>query len=132
MGYDHADRRIYSFGEIDFGAGDDSASIQGKLGKTGILRWIHVAAMGAENFNSVTTGAMVRVGTASDTDAYAQFELPDLADTDSASSDDGTDTNAILAAAIPVDDQVEVTFVAPTGGTPTGKGHVEICIDWAW
>ena len=130
MSYDAADRRCYGYSNQDFGAGDQSLSIQGPLGKKGLLRSIHVDA--SEVFNSVTTGAQVLVGTAADTNAYAQFELPDIADTDSVSSDDGTDPNAILSAFLPADTQVEVTFIAPTGGTPTGIGNVTIIIDWDW
>ena len=131
MSYDHADRRSYEFGEIDFGAGGEVVSITGKKSKKGILRSIHVAA--TETFNEVTTEADVQVGTAADPDAFAKFQLGSLADTDSASSDDATtDTDAIIDKDIPADTQVEVTFTAPTGGTPAGKGHVSVLIDWDW
>ncbi len=131
MSYDHADRRGYSLGLVDYGAGDEVTSIKGKKGKKGILRSIHVAA--TETFNSVTTGAQVLVGTAADPNAYAQFEIGDLADTDSVSTDDGTtDTDAIIDKDIPADTQVEVTTVAPTGGTPAGIGLTDIIIDWDW
>lgn len=131
MSYSDADRRQYSFGEHDFGNAGESLSITGPKGKGGRLIAVHVAA--TETFTATTTAGRVDVGTAADTDAYASFNLGTLADTDSASTDDGTtDTDAIIDADIPADTQVEVTFVAPTGGTPAGKGFVSIIIDWDW
>lgn len=131
MSYADPDRRQYSFGEIDFGDAAEVLSITGPKGAKGILHAIHVAA--TETFTADTTPAYVRVGTAADPDAYAEMNLGTLADTDSASSDDGTtDPDAIIAESIPADTQVEVTTVAPTGGTPAGKGFVTIIIDWAW
>ena len=130
MSYSDPNRLCYSFGEIDFGAGGEVLSITGPAGKSGLLRSIHVAA--SETFTDDTTEGAVQVGTAADPDAYAAFNLGTLADTDSAASDDGsTDTDAIIDERIPADTQVEVTCVAPTGGTPAGKGYVTVVIDWA-
>lgn len=130
MSYSNPDRRSYGWGIHDFGSGGESYSITGPKGKTGRLVAIHVAA--TETFTTTTTAARVDVGTAADTDAYASFNLGALADTDSASTDDGTtDTDAIISASIPADTQVEVTLVAPTGGTPAGMGVPTIWIDWA-
>lgn len=131
MSYADPDRRQYSFGPIDFGAGGEVVSITGPKGKAGTLKAIHV--MATETFTTTTTAGRVDIGTAADTDAYASFNLGALADTDSASTDDGTtDTDAVISADIPADTQVEVTCVAPTGGTPAGIGYVSIIIDWAW
>lgn len=131
MSYSDGDRRTYTFGDIDFGAGGEVASITGPKGKAGRLVAIHVAA--TETFNAVTTAANVQIGTAADPDANALFSLGTLADTDSASTDDGTtDTDAIIDENIDADTQVEVTMNAPTGGTPAGMGHVSVIIDWAW
>lgn len=131
MSYADPDRRIYSSGIIDFGAGGEVLAIKGPKGKTGTLKWIHVSA--SETFTTTTTDGMVLLGTSGDTNAYAQFELGALADTDGASTDDGTtDTNAILDATIPADTQIEWSMIAPTGGTPAGIGVVTVCIDWAW
>lgn len=130
MSYSDPDRRNYGFGIHDFGAASESLSIKGPKGKAGRLIAIHASA--TETFNAVSTSARIDVGTAADTDAYASFVLGTLADTDSASTDDGvTDTDAIISAEIPADTQVEVTFVAPTGGTPAGMAAVNIIIDWA-
>lgn len=131
MSYSNPDRRCYNYGSIDFGAGGEVVSITGPKGKRGRLIDIHVSA--TETFNAVTTSAKVSVGTAADPDAYAELDVGTLADTDSISAEDGvSDTDAIIAEDIPADTQVEVTMVAPTGGTPAGMGHVQIVIDWSW
>ena len=127
MSYSNPNRMSYSFGPIDFGAGGDVVSIQGPSGKAGRLIEIMVAA--TETFNAVTTQADVQVGTAADPDANALFQLGTLADTDSVSA---YGTSSIIDADIAADTQVEVTFTAPTGGTPAGIAHVTIVIDWDW
>jgi len=130
MSYANPDRRFYFFAAVDYGAGDSAQSIQGPKGKAGKLVDIHLAA--TETFNSVTTDGYTDIGTAADPNAYAHFVQGDLADTDSVSGEDGvTDTDWLIDADIPADTQVEVTFVAPTGGTPTGIANVVIVIDWA-
>jgi hypothetical protein len=130
MSYSDPDRRSYTFANVDFGAGDSAQSFQGPKGKAGRLISIHLSA--TETFNSVTTDANIQVGTAADPDAYALFVPGDVAATDSVCSDDGvTDTDAIINAEIPADTQVEMTFTAPTGGTPAGIGSVTVIVDWA-
>lgn len=109
----------------DFGAGGDSISVTGPAGATGVLRHIGVSCVG-ETFTNVTTGALVQVGTAADVDAYAELDVGALADTNSVAAADTDFTDRSL----PADTPVEVTFVAPTGGTPAGIGNVEIVIDW--
>lgn len=130
MSYSLPDRRSYVFPSVDYGAGDSAQSIQGPKGKSGRLIDIELSA--TETFNSVTTDGYTNVGTASDTDAYAHFVQGDLAATDSVSGQDGvTDTDWLIDAAIPADTQVEVTFIAPTGGTPAGIATTTVWIDWA-
>jgi len=130
MAYSNPDRRSYVFPAVDFGAGNTSHSFQGPKGKAGRLVAIHLSA--SETFTNTTTQGQILVGTGADTDAYALMNLGTTAATDSVSSDDGvTDTDAILSADIPADTQVEVTCVAPTGGTPAGIGTVTVLVDWA-
>lgn len=128
MSYADPDRRQYSFGLVDFGAGANvSLSLQGPKGKAGRLVSIHLTA--TEVF---TADGAIQIGTASDPDAYANFVVGTVAATDSVCSDDGvTDPDAIIDANIPADTQVEVTCVKTTG-TPTGQGLVSVIIDWAW
>jgi len=125
MAYDKPQLITYSYGSHDFAAAGQTLSLRGPAGKVGKIVHIEVAA--TEVFNAVTTAAFVRVGTAADNDAYAELNLATTADTDVA--DESTDTDAIIAG-IPADTQVEVNFVANTGGTPTGIGYVQIAIEW--
>lgn len=131
MSYADGDRRTYVFPNVDFGAGDSAQSFQGPKGKTGRLIDIHYSV--TETFNSVTTDANTQIGTAADPDAYALFVQGDAAATDSVCGTDGTtDPDWLIDENIPADTQVEVTFTAPTGGTPAGIATVSITVDWAW
>lgn len=129
MSYSNPDRRFYSFPAVNFGSGS-AQSIKGPRGKAGRLIAIHASC--TTLFTAVTTPGRIEVGTAADTDANALFVLGTLAATDAVASDDGvTDTDAIINADIAPNTQVEVTFVAPTGGTPAGVATVSVVIDWA-
>lgn len=129
MGYANPQQRItYNYSGIDFGAGDKAASFQGPAGLAGKLREVILPNV-TEVFNSVTTEGQIKIGTASNDDAYALVNLGDLAATDTfVTSQD--DTDGIILDTIPADTQVEVVFVAPTGGTPTGIADVQIVVDW--
>lgn len=124
--YDKPQLITYGLGNHDFGTAGDSLSLRGPAGKVGKL--VHVSVSATETFNAVTTSAKVQVGTAGDVDAYAELDIGTTADTDCVS--EATDTDAIISDAIPADTQVEVTLVAPTGGTPAGMGYVHIGIEW--
>ena len=114
--------------DYDFGAAGDSLSICGPSGYKGKLLDIMLAMVG-EASTADTTGIKVQVGTAADVDAYGELHASGvLADTDCWNSAD--DTDAIIAEAIPADTKIEVTLVAPTGGTPAGKGHAYVTIEW--
>lgn len=129
MSYSNPNRRTYVFPNVDFGAGDSAQSFQGPKGKAGRLIDIHLSA--TETFNSVTTDGHTQIGTAADPDAFADFVQGDLAATDSVCGTDGsTDTDWLIEAAIPADTQVEMTFIAPTGGTPTGIATVTVTVEW--
>ena len=131
MSYSDADRRVYVFPAVDYGAGDFSHSFRGPKGKAGRLIDIHLSA--SETFNSVTTDGMTQVGTATDVDAFAQFVQGDLAATEAVCGTDGTtDPDWLIDEDIPADTHVEVTCVAPTGGTPAGIATVTVIVDWAW
>lgn len=125
--YDNPFYVTYSVGEHDFGAGGESLSIKGPSGKKGRLKFICLSA--TEAFTADTTSAKVQIGTAADVDAYAQLDCATTADTDSIEASD-EDTGTITDPDIPADTQVEVTLVAPTGGTPAGKGFVNFVIGW--
>tara|TARA_R110000737_G_scaffold340221_1_gene362898 strand:+ start:23314 stop:23700 length:387 start_codon:yes stop_codon:yes gene_type:complete len=127
MAYTNPQYQTYTFPAHDFGAGAAAVSFKGPLGKDGRLEDITVHA--TETFTNVTLPAYVRIGTASDADAYAQADLGVTAATDTfvATQDD---VNAIISDALPADTQIEVAFVACTGGTPAGIGTVSITVAW--
>lgn len=126
MAYDNPSTVTYSFPAHDFGAGADALAIKGPSGKTG--RLIDVGVAVKETFTATTTPAYVRLGTASDADAYAELNMATAADTDYWNTQD--DTDAIISSTLPADTQIEVAFVSPTGGTPAGIGDVNIVVEW--
>lgn len=136
--YDNGRQISYSFGEIDFGAGGDALAIPVPYGAKG-ARIVDIAASVTETFTQDTTPGYVRLGTAADPDKFAELNLGVAADTDGygtkdddifpAGSDEGIDLarDGDSGAAL---SQIEVAFVAPTGGTPAGKAYVNIAIEW--
>ena len=129
MSYSLPNRRTYTFPAVNFGA-TSAQSIKGPAGKKGVLVDIHVSC--TTLFTAVTTQAYVDVGTAADIDYNAHFGLSTLAATDSISLLGSTGSlAALIEPNIAADTQVEVTFTAPTGGSPAGVGTVQIVIDWA-
>lgn len=125
--YDNGIVVTYSFGEHDFGAGGDALAIKPPTGYTR-GRILDVGVMVTETFTNTTTPGYVRIGTATDADAYAELNMGVAADTNYYNTLD--DTDAIIEADIPSATQLEVALVAPTGGTPAGKGYVNIVIRW--
>lgn len=115
------------FPSHDFGAGAGAVSFKGPSGKRGYIEDIMLAS--TETFTNTTLPAYIRIGTASDADAYAEANLGTTAATDTfvASIDDD---DAIIDHDLPADTQVEVAFTAPTGGTPAGIGVVTIVVSW--
>lgn len=138
MSYDNPLRVSYNMGIHDFGAGGDALALQRPVGRNfARVEEIHVAV--TETFTADTTPGYVRIGTASDADKFAELAMGTAADTDGYGTND--DTDAIKAAGKEIDldndgdagaslDQLEVAFVAPTGGTPAGQGYVTIVMSW--
>jgi hypothetical protein len=126
MAYDNPFRVTYNLGTIDFGAGDEALAIRAPAGfSNGRLR--HIGVVVKETFTNTTTEAFVRIGTATDADAYAELAMGTAADTNYYCERD--DTDAIIDEWVD-DTQLEVACIAPTGGTPAGIGDVHIVIDW--
>ena len=117
----------YKFASHDFGAGAGATSFKAPAGYTA-GRLIDVGLMDiTETFTNTTTPAYVRVGTASDADAYAQLDCGVAAATDCYNTKN--DTDAIIDADLD-GSQIEVTFVAPTGGTPAGIASAFVVVEW--
>jgi hypothetical protein len=126
MGYATPQQRItYSWTGMDFGVGADVASsFKGPKGMQGRLKDIVVTA--TEVF---TTGGAVKLGTASDDDAYASFNTLTTAATDTIVATG--QTGAIISAGFAADTQIEVVFKAVTAGAGgTGIANVSIVVDW--
>lgn len=127
MSYDIPRVITYSFPAVDFGAGDSAAAIKAPLGyRNG--RIVDVAVNVTEVFNQVSTPGHVHIGTSGDADAYVDMNMAAAAAGSVFNTQD--DIDAIIDG--DVDEvQLEVAFIAPVGGTPTGIGDVSIAIAWS-
>jgi hypothetical protein len=137
--YDNATRIPYQLGgEHDFGAGGATYYVQPPKGANmGQVHDIQVDVK--ETFNAVTTAGFVRVGNTADADKYAELDMGTAAintvygsyDVDIfASGKTGLIDMTRDGAAGAAITQVEIEYVAPTGGTPAGKGSVTVTISW--
>lgn len=135
MSYENARKLTYHLGSISFTGSPAAQAIIGPKGKAGVIRDIHLLC--SQAFTWTTSAAAITLGTASDADAYAQFDIPVIAATDAvmASTVDTdwksktTNVSYGRVAASATGTQIEVAFVAPVGA-PTGTALVTIEIDW--
>ncbi len=139
--YDNPMRVSYNFGIHDFGAGSDALAIAVPTGY-GRAAIELIAVSATEAFNSVTTEAFVRLGTAADNDRYAELAIGDLANTnavavsnkealgDTQLKDIGQGGKGIVDIITEAISQIELNLVAPVGGTPAGQGYVTVVIGW--
>jgi hypothetical protein len=115
----------YKFTSHDFGAGAGTDVIQGPAGHRGLVRNIALFEV-TETFTSVTTAALIRVGTSGDPDKFAEMSCGTTAAAAAASNTAAELYNTTIAA----DEAVHTDYVAPTGGSPAGIGCVQVTIDW--
>lgn len=130
----------YTFGgEVDFsGVSPDVYHIQPPIGaQQGQVYDIQVSA--TLLFTNDSSGALIRVGTNADTDKYAELDMQATAANIVHGSYDydifGTARDGFIdmlrdgtaGAAL---DFVEIGYVAPTGGSPAGKGWVTVTMGW--
>jgi hypothetical protein len=140
MSYDQPKKvTSHGFGAAHaFSAGAAAHAIRVPLGMN-FARIEEVSVLATVTFNAVTTPAYVRVGTAADDNKFAELNLATVAATDSRGSKD--DTDAVLPAGQFIDltrggdsgaalSQLEVAFIANTGGTPAGTGIPTITVSW--
>jgi len=80
------------------------------------------------NDKDTTLAGTIEVGITAGSAEYVLMDLGVAAATDVYNTLD--DTDAIVLADLPADTQVEVTFNAPTGGTPAGIGRPYVDIAW--
>jgi hypothetical protein len=117
----------YTFPLIDLDSGDVTADIQGPPGLRGLVKEINVYNV-TEIFTDVTTEARVDVGIqGGDDNAYAISS--DLGTLAAAAAIALTVTPGVVAT-IPAAEDILITFVAATGGTPTGIATFSVTINW--
>lgn len=135
INYDNPMRITYNLGLHDYGAGGDSLAIPVPAGASR-CRIEEIALSATETFNEVTTEGLVQLGTVGDADRYAQLAVGSLADTDGLGLTDagkfdiGHGGRGVVDFGQEGTTQIEVTLVAPTGGTPAGIAHTNVCIAW--
>lgn len=117
----------YLFQAQDFGAGNATEVIRGPAGKTGHVRAVSIFNV-TEAFNSVTTAAAVQVGDGSDADGYAY--TADISDLAIGAAESPILNEGVLGNELPGGTNITLTFVAPTGGTPTGISDVQVVVTW--
>lgn len=117
----------YNFAGVDLGAGAFAREINGPAGCIGRVVDVHIAA--SETFTDTTTSATLKVGTATDDNAYVDLDLGTTAAGDALSA--SNQSGALIAnARIPADTAVKVAGAAPTGGTPAGIADIAVVIAW--
>jgi len=123
----YSDPRPYCISAYhDFGAGGEAMTFRGPKGKQGTIKEIKGDSF--ELFTPVTTDACIRVGSATSGYEYENMGVGTLADAANVSM---TAVAAdLVLEALPADTDVHITLVAPTGGTPAGKAHYHIMIEW--
>lgn len=117
----------YLFQAVDFGGGDSTEVIAGPAGKRGRVKAVSVFNV-TEAFNAVTTPARVDIGDGTDADEFGLSGSLGTTGVGEAISPEITDGDDVV---VPADQDVTLTFVAPTGGGPnTGIADVAVTIRW--
>jgi len=132
MSYSNPVTLNYSYNAQDLGAGDVTKKIRPPRGATrGRVESIHLYA--SETFNQVTTQSQIQVGVASDLNKYAELDVGALAAGATLSDSDQAGvltTDGQFDLYVETEDELTVTMLAPTGGTPAGIADVDIAISW--
>ena len=127
MSYSTPTTVTYTFSAHDFGAGAGATAIKAPAGfENGRIIDVGVTDI-TETFTAVTTPAYVTLGTVANSLQYAVLNLNTAAATDAFNTQD--DPDAITDADV-TNEQIEVSYIAPTGGTPAGIGTPYVVIDW--
>lgn len=132
MSYSTAGTRDYHLGSINFVGTPAAQAIRVPKGAR-FARIVDVHVMASVAFTATTTPGYVDIGTAGTAAKYVHFNCGTTAATDARCFDDsdgrvaGYEVIDTVGEAI---EQLEVSFVAPTGGTPAGTGLVTISVEW--
>lgn len=131
MAYDNPLTVTHELGSVNF-ASATATAIKGPPGHKGRIRDMGVRV--TTLFTTVTLAGTFKLGTTGDDDAYALLRMGvDAGGTAPAATDVWNvqnDSDAIIEPDLPADTQIEVTYGAPTGGTPAGVGNPYVVIDW--
>lgn len=122
MSYSNPVHYTFSTGLHDYGAGSNEVT-SFQIPDDKKARLVDIVFSCTEVCAGSTSTPGILVGTAADTDAYADFDFATTADTDSIAASDST--TAIIEEDIPTGTQVEITLVGGVG-TPTGQGYVSV------
>lgn len=134
--YSNPLRMVYNFGLIAFTTAVTQLVKPPPRINQGRVVDIHVRV--TVIFTNVTTGALVNVGTVATAAKYAQLNMGVAAANTSWNLRDGGGSTYNEALVIFSDINfardsttvVQMQVVAPTGGSPTGTGNLDICMAW--
>lgn len=134
-GYDNLISETLRYPAVNFGGGTTTQKIPVPCGAK-LCRVLDIAVIASIVFTQVTTPALVQVGDGTTPNKFAQLTVGGLAAGNSITGNDqtgGTWISNYLAANYNsgggLHDLV-ATFVAPTGGSPTGTGDVLLRLGW--
>lgn len=120
----------YSFGQLNFVSGAGTWKIKPPRGMgRGNVEDIHVRVTTV--FTQVTTPGFVRIGTAASNALYAELNMGAAAANTAYNTRDlaGVVRSDINLSRDGVTD-IDVRVIAPTGGSPTGVGFLDVILSW--
>lgn len=130
MSYDNPIVVTHTLDSVNF-ASATATAIKGPPGMKG--RILDMGVRVTTLFTTVTLAGTFKIGTTGDDDAYALLRMGVDASTAPAATDVWNvqnDSDAIINEDLPANTQIEVTYGAPTGGTPAGVGTPYVVIGW--
>ncbi len=131
--YDNLKLISYPFPGVNFGGGTTTGKLPIPRGAN-MARVMDIFVTATVVFTQVTTPALVQVGDGTTAAAFAQLNIGGLAVGNTVSGRDNDTFVAVYNAygynsGAGLHDLI-ATFVAPTGGTPTGTGNVLITVGY--
>lgn len=139
--YDDALTISYPVGDgiVDIADGSVLALAIQRPANVSSCRVVEIHVQVTETFTDDTLEAHILIGTAADPDKFADLNMGTAAATDGWGTNDDPDAVKDAGKFIDLDrdgdagaalDQLEVTTVANTGGTPAGMGTIVIVLKW--
>jgi len=127
----------YSSGSLNFASGTVAQQVKPPLGIVG-GRVVDIHVRTSVVFTATTTSAKVNVGTVATAAKYAQLDMGTAAanvsrnfrDTAGTPINEGVNVFSDIDLARDGVSLIQLQYVAPTGGSPTGTGIADVCIAW--